>query len=265
MFHKIVKITAVVFLLAIVGSSCQYDKLLKSSNYKLKYEKALEYYDAGDYTKAVGLFEQLNSVLKATDRADTVLYYLSNSYFEQDNYILAEHHYQQFYETFGNHEWADDAEFKSAYCNYELSPRPALDQGYTRKAINKFNLFITRHPNHPKVAECHKLIQELKDKLAIKAYRSAKLYYDMEDYKAAVIALENALKRFPNTTHREEIRFLILRSQFLLASNSIKDKQKERYQNTLDAYYTFTSEYPDSDYSDEVKQIYQRTQQNLKN
>jgi len=265
MFHKVVKISAVVLLLVIVASSCQYDKLLKSSNYKLKYEKALEYYKVGDYTKAVGLFEQLNPVLKATDRADTVLYYLSNSYFEQENYILAEHHYQQFYETFGNHRWADDAEFKSAYCNYKLSPRPALDQGYTREAINKFNLFITRHPNHSKVAECHKLIQELTDKLAIKAYHSAKLYYDMEDYKAAVIALENTLKRYPGTTHRKEIKFLILKSQFLLASNSIREKQQERYQNTLDAYYTFTSEYPDSEYSDEVKQIYQNTQQNLNN
>ncbi|MBS3806716.1 MAG: outer membrane protein assembly factor BamD [Bacteroidales bacterium] len=265
MLQKIVKISAAVLLLAIVGSSCQYDKLLKSTNYKLKYNKALEYYKAEDYTKAVGLFEQLNPVMKATDRADTVLYYLSNSYFEQENYILAEHHYQQFYETFGNHNWADDAEFKSAFCNYKLSPRPALDQGYTKKAINKFNLFITRHPNHPKVAECHKLIQELSDKLAMKAYQSARLYYDMEDYRAAVIALENTLKRFPNTTHRKEIKFLILKSQFLLASNSIKEKEQERYQSTLDAYYTFTSEYPDSEYSNEVKRIYQRTQKNLQN
>lgn len=265
MFHRIVQIGVVALLLAVVGSSCQYDKLLKSTNYKLKYNKALEYYRAEDYTKAVGLFEQLNPVLKATDRADTVLYYLSNSYFEQGNYILAEHHYQQFYETFGNHEWADDAEFQSAYCNYKLSPRPALDQGYTKNAINKFNLFITRHPNHPKVARCHELIQDMTDKLAIKAYKSARLYYEMEDYKAAVIALENALKRFPNTTHRKEIKFLILKSQFLLASNSVKSKEQERYQSTLDAYYTFTSEYPESEYSDQVKEIYQTTQQNLKN
>jgi outer membrane protein assembly factor BamD len=265
MFQKIIKISLAVLLLAGIGTSCKYDKLLKSTNYKLKYNKALEYYRGEDYTKAIGLFEQLNPVLKATDRADTVLYYLSESYFKKENYILAEHHFQQFYETFGNHEWADDAEFKSAYCNYKLSPRPSLDQSYTKKAINKFNLFITRHPNHPKVAQCHKLIQELRDKLAIKAYKSARLYYDMEDYKAAVVALENALKRYPGTTHRKEIKFLILKAQFLLASNSVKSKEQERYQNTLDYYYTFTSEYPDSEYSDEVKEIFQVTQRHLKN
>ncbi|MCF8336212.1 MAG: outer membrane protein assembly factor BamD [Bacteroidales bacterium] len=265
MFKQIIKITLLFLVIGGVTASCKYDKLLKSSNYQKKYSKALEYYNEGDYVKAEGLFEQLNSVLKATDRADTVLYYLANSCFKQEKYILAEHHFQQFYETFGNHRWAEDAEFQSAYCNYELSPRPELDQSYTRKAINKFNLFITRHPDHPKVAECHKYINELRDKLANKAYQSAKLYYDMGDYKAAVVALENSLKRFPNTSHREEIRYLILRSQFQLASNSVQSKEEERFQETLDTYYTFTSEYPDSEYSEEAEKIYDATQRNLEN
>lgn len=265
MFKQIIKITLLFLFVGGMVASCKYDKLLKSSNYRMKYNKALEYYNEEDYVKAQGLFEQLNSVLKATDQADTVLYYLADSYFKQENYILAEHHFQQFHETFGNHRWADDAEFQSAFCNYKLSPRPALDQSYTRKAINKFNLFITRHPDHPKVAECHKYISELRDKLVIKAYNSAKLYYDMGDYNAAIIALENCLKRYPNTSHREDIRYLILRSKFLLASNSVQSKEEERFQETLDAYYTFTSEYPESEYTKEIEDIYNTTQKNLQN
>ena len=265
MFKQIIKITLLFLFVGGLVASCKYDKLLKSSNYRMKYNKALEYYNKGDYVKSQGLFEQLNPVLKATDRADTVLFYLAKSYFNQGNYILAEHHFQQFHETFGNHRWADDAEFQSAFCNYKLSPRPALDQSYTRKAINKFNLFITRHPDHPKVAECHKYISELRDKLVIKAYNSAKLYYDMGDYNAAIIALENCLKRYPNTSHREDIRYLILRSKFLLASNSVQSKEEERFQETLDAYYTFTSEYPESEYTKEIEDIYNTTQKNLQN
>lgn len=265
MFKQIIKITLLFLVIGGVAASCKYDKLLKSSDYSRKYTKAMEYYNEEDYVKAEGLFEQLNSALKATEKADTVLYYLADSYFQQENYILAEHHFQQFHETFTNHGWAVEAEFQSAYCNYMLSPRPALDQDYTRNAIEKFNLFITRHPDHPKVAEAKKYISEMRDKLALKAYNSAKLYYDMGDYKAAVIALENCLKRFPNTTHREDIRYLILRSKFLFASNSIPSKENERYQETLDTYYTFTSEYPESEYSKEVERIYNRTQRNLEN
>jgi outer membrane protein assembly factor BamD len=265
MLKKLFYITFGIAFLAGILSSCQYEKLLKSSNYRLKYEKAKEYYNEKDYVHAIGLFEQLNPVLKATNKADTILYYLSDSYFQQEDYILAEHHFHQFYETFGNHQWADKAEFMTAYCNYKLSPRTELDQDYTKRAISQFELFIRRHPDHPRVKESHELIQKMKDKLAIKAYEAAKLYYNMEDYKAAIIALENCLKRFPGTTHREELRYLILQSKFLLASNSVQEKKLKRYQSTLDEYYTFKSEFSDSEYMKEVTTIFEKTQRYLEN
>ena len=265
MFKKLGKITLAIIIAAGVFSSCKYEKLLKSTDYKLKYRKAIEFYHAEDYEHAIGLLEQLNPVLKATKKADTVLFYLADSYFEQEDYILSEHHFKQFYETFGNHEWSSQAEFMTGYCNYKLSPRPQLDQSYTRKAINQFQLFMRRHPNSPKISKCNKLISDLKDKLAKKAYNSAKLYYNMKDYKAAIIALENTLKRYPGTTHREELRYLILKSKYNLAANSVEQKEQKRYQSTLDEYYTFTNEFPDSEYSDKVKTIYKKTQNYLEN
>ena len=265
MFRKIGNLLLVFIIGTVLLSSCKYEKLLKSTDYQMKYDKSLDYYEKEDYEHAIGLLEQLNPVLKATDKADTVLYYLSNAYFEQTDYILAEHHYKQFYNTFGNHEWAEEAEFKRAYCNYKLSPRPQLDQNYTRKAINQFQLFINRHPNSPKAQESREYISKLRDKLAKKAYNSAKLYYDMKDYKAAIVALENCLKRFPNTSHREDLRYLILRSKFYLASNSIQEKKKERYQSTLDEYYTFENEFPKSEYQENVNSIYTKVQKHLEN
>ena len=265
MFQKIVKLILIALIFGGVMTSCEYEKILKSTNYRLKYNKALEYYHEEDYSRAIGLFEQINPALKATDRADTVQYYLANAYYNQRDYILAKHYFNDFYQTFGNHQWAEEAEFMSAYCDYKMSPRPSLEQKHTYRAINSFELFIRRHPESPKSKEAHDLIKELRDKLAIKAYNAAKLYYDMEDYKAAIISLNNCLKRFPNTKHREEIRFLILKSNFLLASNSIKAKEQQRYQSTLDEYYTFVNQYPESEYNEEVKNIYEVTQRNLNN
>jgi len=265
MIHKIVKISAVIILIAGVFTSCKYEKLLKSSDYKLKYKKAVEYYRAKDYEHAIGLLEQINPVLKATKQADTVLYYLADSYFEQEDYILAEHHFKQFYNTFGNHQWAAKAEYMQAYCNFKMSPRPQLDQSYTKKAINQFQIFLNRHPNHAKADESRKYIRQLRDKLAKKAYNAAKLYYRMEDYKASIIALENCLKEYPGTTYREDLRYLILKSKFFLASNSVQEKKQERYQSTLDEYYTFKDQFPDSEYIDNVKDIYNKTQNYLEN
>ena len=49
---------------------------------------------------------------------------------------------------------------------------------------------MNRFPESPKVEESKKLIKELKEVLVEKSYLSAKLYYDMKQYKAAVVALE---------------------------------------------------------------------------
>jgi outer membrane protein assembly factor BamD len=43
------------------------------------------------------------------------------------------------------------------------------------------------------------LITEMEDKLVRKSYISAKLYYDMKQYRAAVVALNNSLNEYPDT------------------------------------------------------------------
>ncbi len=92
-----------------------------------------------------------------------------------------------------------------------------------------------------------------------KSYLSAKLYYNMSEYKAAIVALKNSLEEYPNTPHREEMLFLIVRSAYLLADNSVPEKRKERFQATIDEYFTFIAEYPESSYAKEAKEIHERS------
>ena len=46
---------------------------------------------------------------------------------------------------------------------------------------------------------------------------SAKLYYNLTDYKASIVALNNCLIDFPESKYREEIMFLVLKSKYFLA------------------------------------------------
>ena len=58
--------------------SCDgYNKLLKSSNYELKLERANQYYQKANYIKATGLYEELIPVYKGTDKAEEIYYYYS--------------------------------------------------------------------------------------------------------------------------------------------------------------------------------------------
>ncbi len=252
-------------LLLTVVSSCKYEKLLKSRDYKLKYQKALEYYAEEDYMRADGLFEQLKPILKGTQQADTVFFYSAYSNYYEKSYLLAAHYFDEFKRTYGNSHFAEEAEFMNAYCTYLQAPRPTLDQSFSYQAITLFTLYMSRYPNSDRKDECINYIKELRNKLVEKSYLSAKLYYDLGDYKAAIIALNNSLDDFPETEYREEIMFLVLKAKFLLAENSIEYKRIERYQSTVDEYYSFVGEFPESEFTQEATRMFDNSQRILKN
>ncbi|HZJ74180.1 MAG TPA: hypothetical protein VFC87_05200 [Perlabentimonas sp.] len=52
---------------------------------------------------------------------------------------------------------------------------------------------------------------------------------------------------------------MVLQASYDLASNSVLEKQKERFQNTLDEYYTLMGEYPETKHSREAEKIYANT------
>ena len=179
------------------------------------------------------------------------------------DYIMAGSYFKSFIEQYPYGVHAEEANFLAAMCDYNLAPRAELDQLNTKNAIDGFNIFVNRFPKSTRVEESRKLIKELEEKLVEKSYLSARLYYDMKQYKSAVTALNNSLKEYAETKYREEMMFLKLNSLFLYAENSVVLRQKERYQTTLDDYYSFMEEFPESKYSKDVKRIYEETSRHL--
>ena len=54
------------------------------------------------------------------------------------------------------------------------------------------------------------------------------------------------VEHFPESKRREEIMYLIVDSGYRLASNSISEKQTDRYLSMLDSYLSFKEEFPES-------------------
>jgi outer membrane protein assembly factor BamD len=177
---------------------------------------------------------------------------------------MAGTYFKSLIEQYPYGKYAEDATFLAALCDFYLAPRAELDQENTRNAIEGFTLFVTRFPLSPKLEEAKTHIKELRERLVQKSYLNARLYYDMKEYKAAVTALSNSLKEYSDSKFREEMMYLKLSSMYLYAVNSFANKQKERFQATLDDYYSFMEEFPQSNYTREVKRIYQDTARYLK-
>jgi outer membrane protein assembly factor BamD len=233
-----------------------FEKVLKSNDYLLKYSEAKRYYAEEDYYRAQTLYDQIANVFRGTQQADSVYFFQAMSYFKQSDYIMAGHYFSTFARTYGGSPFVEEADYMAAYCFYLNSPRPELDQDNTILAIQNFQLFQVKYPASEKCTDAKKYIAELQNKLVEKSFLSARLYYDLEDYKASLVALNNCLLEYPESQHREQILVMILKSSYMYADKSIVSKKKERYQQTIDEYYSFKAEYPESKYIREANRFY---------
>ncbi len=251
-------------IITVILSSCgSYNKILKSTDYEFKYKKAVEYYEAGEYVKSGAIFQELVNIYRGTTRADKIYYYYAKSMIGQKDYLMAGHYFKSLVKEFPGSEFAEEAQFMVGYCAYLQSPKPRLDQSITQEAIDALQLYINLYPYNQRVDEANRLIDEMNDKLVYKSYLNAKLYYDFDNYKAAVVALSNSLSKYPDSKYREELMYMLLESKYLLAINSVYDKRQERLSVALDEYFTFVDEFPESKHRKEADKFYKTTSELL--
>lgn len=253
-----------------VFSSCgEYNKVLKSQDYEYKYEAAKGYFAKGQNSRAATILEELVTILKGTGNGEESLYMLAMTYYNQGDYVSASHYFNTYYTTYPRGTYTELARFYSGKAMYLDTPEPRLDQSSTYKAINELQMFMEYFPGSSRKNIAQDMIFELQDKLVEKEYLSAKLYYDLgsysgnasysstgNNYLAAIVTAQNVLKDYPYTKKREELSILILHAKYGMAKESVLEKKEERMRETIDEYYAFKNEFPESKYLSEVENIY---------
>ena len=261
-----------------VLTSCgEYNKVLKSTDYEYKYEAAKSYFGKGQNTKAAAILEELITILKGTDKAEESLYMLGMTYYNQGDFITASHYFSTYYNTYPRGTYTEQARFYSGKALFLDTPEPRLDQSSTYKAIQELQMFMEYFPASNRHQEAQQMIFDLQDKLVMKDYMAARLYYDLgsytgnssysttgNNYLACIVTAQNALKDYPYTKLREDISILLLRAKYDMAKESVEEKKEERMRDTIDEYYAFKNEFPESKYIKEVENIYKDAKKYVK-
>ena len=249
-----------------VLSSCksQYDAILYGSDIPAKYKMAFELFEAKKYAKAAETFESLSMATRGTAQDDTVQFYWGLSNYRYGDYITAESNLNQFITTFPLSPFTEEAKFLRLDCLYRGTYRYELDPMPTYKAISEMDVFQIENPGSQYRERVDEMIDDLKDRLELKAYKSAWLYYHMEDYQAAHYALKNVLKDNADNRYREQVLYYTAMSAYKYAVNSIESKQRERYLVFVDDYLNILGEFPDSKYVKELEPLYEKVQKQLK-
>ena len=239
------------------GSSCKsnFERVRTSGDVSLIYKTAFEYYDKGKYQDAQTLFEGIISNYRGKAESEKLYFSYAYTHYHLEQFVLASYYFKTFSNTFTNSTQREEAAYMAAYSNYLMSPTYRLDQNYTEKAIEEFQNFVNTYPNSDRVSNCNKQMDLLRKKLEQKAYNEGQLYFDLKDYQAAIRSFENMLKDYPETDNAEKIRYMIIRSEYLLAENSVLEKQEERYVAEIEFINEFAAKYPKSKYIKEVKNI----------
>ena len=172
-----IKRTLLFSLLILLFSCGEYQKVLKSSDANYKYEMAVKYYENGDFNRAMPLFRELTTMLRATKRSEEVIYYLAYCHYNNGNFITSSYLFKNYIKTFPNGSHVEECSFMGAYCVYLESPSYSLDATYTMKAIDELQQFINMYPSSSKKAKCEELVFELHNKLAFKSFENSKQYY----------------------------------------------------------------------------------------
>lgn len=250
--------------------SCgEYTRVLKSGDYEYKYETAKALYMSGHYHQASELFGMLLAPLKGTSYGEESLFMLAESNMKAKDYESAAMFFKKYYQAYPKGRYMDMARYNSGYALYKQTVDVRLDQTSTMEAISEFQSFLDYCPNTNLKGQAMEIIYELQDKLVKKEYLSAKLYFDLgayamnsafggNNYQACVVTAQNALKDYPYASAelREDLSILTLRAKYYLARQSVEEKRLERFRDTVDEYYAFQNDYPESKYLKEAKSIF---------
>jgi outer membrane protein assembly factor BamD len=250
----------------ILLTSCKSEfEALRTSNQPEKiYAAANKYYNEKEYDRAIALYDIIIQYYRGRQEAEDLFYKYAWAHYHQSDFILASTYFKNYAGTFSNSVNKEEAEYMAAFANYRLSPNYKLDQSYTAKAIEGFEQFINMFPNSERAVTANQLIDEMRRKMEQKSFEQGNLYYKIGEYQAAMTAFQNTLKDFPESKKVEEIRFLILKSSFILATNSIYEKKEERFNETLNHFQTFVKKHPKSKWGKEARNIEKEALSELK-
>ena len=254
------KLLNIILLTLLLTSCSEYVKLQKSTDPEVKFNAGKNYFQEKKYAKSIAMFEEIVPYYRGTPQAEEVLYLLSESYMGQKDYYSASEYFQAYIRNFPRGTYSQEARYKVAYCYYLDSPDARLDQEATYEAINAFSEFISLYPESERVSDCRKYLFEMEDKLAYKELLNARLYYNLglyggNNYRACITTAENALREYPETAHRDDLVFIILKAKSKEASMSIEEKKKERYSEVIDEYYRYANEFANGKHIKEANRI----------
>jgi outer membrane protein assembly factor BamD len=233
------------FLILLSGAGCSSSESTKTMSATERFHAGFVKFQDRDYLEAIDEFKVVSLQHQGTNVADSAQFYLAESRFRREEFILAAFEYDVLVRTMPSSVFIPRARFQRATSFYSLSPRSFLDQDYTRKAIDEYQAFLEFHPSDSLAATADRRIRELTAKLAEKEYNNGVTYMKLEYYKAAAFYFDLVLEKYSDSPSAE--RALLAKADAL--------RGRKHYAEAKDVIEKFFSKYPNSTLREDAEGI----------
>ena len=220
-----------------------------------QYQQAVAQYEAKKYYKAAQLFEEALPGLQGKNEASSAHFYWAYCSFYQQRYEQSAGRFKYFRKTFPRDPRLEEALYMQAHALYCQSPDVQLDQTFTREAAYLLRSYLQRYPNGAYADKANTQLEELNEKLALQAFKSAQLYYQLGHYQAAVVTLEAFQKDFPLASYNEEAAYLKADAQYRRLQKTPEDEKQQQLSAAMKCCKAFLASYPDSRYTSAIETI----------
>lgn len=270
---KSIHLYILTFIAGLLFTACsEFQKVQKNGTFEERYNMAVKLFNNEDYYRASLLLENLLPLAIGREEAEKIEYYYAFCQYHEKQYMMSAYYFKKFTDTYSRSELTEECSFMQAMSLVHMSPKYNLDQSNTFQAIESLQIFLNRYPSSEFADSSNTIIDNLHEKLEIKAYEQTKLFHQLSRHKATVVAVDNFKKNFPDAHYNEELAFLKVDAQYSLAKVSVekvkKDGQmiylkKQRLLETITFYNEFVDHYQNSEYIKQAENIYKNASNKL--
>lgn len=202
---KIVLYQLILFtLLILVLTGCGKHKIKPNISGEERMKIAEEMFNDGDYLDARTQFRIVILNSPGGTLSDKAQFYYAECHFKVKEYILAIAEYEKMTRIYANSEYVDDAQYQIGMSYYKLSPKAALDQSYTEKAIEEFQKFLEDYPGSDLVPKTNEYMRKCRDKLAQKNFKNGESYRKRALFRSALVYYDFVLDNYYDTKFAEK-------------------------------------------------------------
>jgi outer membrane protein assembly factor BamD len=213
--HKILFALSIVLAAGSCASSEDSKQVTYSLTAKQNYERGLEELKKENYVEAAHYFTYVKQKFPFSKFAGLAELALADTEFARGNYQEAIDSYKSFARLHPTHEKVEDgyAAFRIAECHVKempddwfiLPPAYEKDQSSVRDALRELDSAREKYPNSPYLKQAKEYRHEVLRRLIEHEVYVARFYLDRGHPKSAILRIEGALRRYPDSGQEGEL------------------------------------------------------------